>query len=360
MNADAPAPRSAPGEGAAGRAAGRVGAALPVFQAGMGGIAGPRLVAAVAEAGGAGIVGLYKHPPQEITALIAETAGLTGRAFGINLVPEVVSEAVLVDQVRAVLAAPAETPPFVSFYGLPPRAAITPARDVGREVIVQIGSVFDAVEAVNRGATQLIIQGHEAGGHHLSRRPMADLVAALVERLPAVPVIAAGGISSGEAAAAAAAAGADAVLAGTAFICAAESAAHDVYRAKVMAACAADTVVSDRFEIGWPGRPHRVLRNAVTEAAVPPEPAFIGRTVLFGRPYPVPRGSAAVPTIHSSGRIEEMALYCGTGCDAVTRIEPAAAIVARLATGFAAGRNVSATDPTVTAAPVTPVTARAG
>ncbi|MFD0390946.1 nitronate monooxygenase [Tistrella bauzanensis] len=85
---------------APGRAAALVDARLPVFQAGMGGIAGPCLVAAVAEAGGAGIIGLYKHNPDEIAALIAEAADLTDRPFGINLVPEVVSEPTLLDQVR--------------------------------------------------------------------------------------------------------------------------------------------------------------------------------------------------------------------------------------------------------------------
>lgn len=336
--ASADAPRPIADATAAGRAAGLVDARLPVFQAGMGGVAGPRLVAAVAEAGGAGIIGLYKHNPDEIAALIAEAAALTARPFGINLVPEVVSEPTLLDQVRGVVRAPAARP-FVSFYGLPPMAAIRLARDAGRAVIVQTGSVFDAVEAVRGGAGAIIIQGHEAGGHHLSARGVLDLVAAVAERLPETPLIAAGGISTAAAARMAAEAGADAVLAGTAFICAAESAAHDQYRARVLAAGGADdTVITDRFEIGWAGRRHRVLRNAVTEAATPPPPTFIGRTVLFGRPYPVPAGSAAVPTIHTSGRVDDMALYCGTGCGAVTAIEPAADIVRRLAAGVAQGR----------------------
>ncbi|GGB36346.1 hypothetical protein GCM10011505_17260 [Tistrella bauzanensis] len=337
---------------APGRAAALVDARLPVFQAGMGGIAGPCLVAAVAEAGGAGIIGLYKHNPDEIAALIAEAADLTDRPFGINLVPEVVSEPTLLDQVRGVTQAPAARP-FVTFYGLPPAAAIRLARDAGRVVIVQTGSVFDAVEAVRRGAGAIVIQGHEAGGHHLSARGVLDLVAAVAERLPEIPLIAAGGISDANAAAMAAAAGADAVLAGTAFICATESAAHDHYRARVLTATGADqTVITDRFEIGWAGRRHRVLRNAVTEAATPPAPTFIGRTVLFGRPYPVPCGSAAVPTIHTSGRIDDMALYCGTGCDAVTAIEPAADIVRRLAAGVAQGRAARRPDarPAATAA----------
>jgi nitronate monooxygenase len=93
----------------------------------------------------------------------------------------------------------------------------------------------------------------------------------------------------------------------------------------VIGADESDTVITDVYEIGWPGRRHRVLATAVTR-----EPGqarkFIGRTVVEGTPYLVPRFSAAVPTDTTSGRVEEMALYCGLSCG-TRSVEMAAADV---------------------------------
>ena len=58
---------------------------------------------------------------------------------------------------------------------------------------------------------------------------------------------------------------------------------------------------------------------------------FIGRTVVEGKPYLIPRFSAAAPTEATSGRIEEMAMYCGLSCGAISGGKPAAEIVADFA-----------------------------
>jgi nitronate monooxygenase len=73
-----------------------------------------------------------------------------------------------------------------------------------------------------------------------------------------------------------------------------------------------------------------VLATAAT--ADPGLPAkFIGRTVVEGKPYLVPRFSAAVPTEATSGRIEEMALYCGRSCSEINEEVSAADVVAAFA-----------------------------
>jgi nitronate monooxygenase len=58
---------------------------------------------------------------------------------------------------------------------------------------------------------------------------------------------------------------------------------------------------------------------------------FIGRTEVEGRPYLVPRFSSAVPTTATTGRIEEMAMYCGLSCGAVPAQVSAADVVAAFA-----------------------------
>jgi nitronate monooxygenase len=73
-----------------------------------------------------------------------------------------------------------------------------------------------------------------------------------------------------------------------------------------------------------------VLATAVTSD---PKQAknFIGRTVVEGKSYLVPRFSAAVPTDATSGRIEEMAMYCGLSCGSVSAELAAADVVAEFA-----------------------------
>src|SRR5438874_8162719 len=89
-----------------------------------------------------------------------------------------------------------------------------------------------------------------------------------------VPVLAAGGIGTGRAMAAALAAGADGVRVGTRFVAAAEFPGHPVYTDGLVRAAAQDTVYTQRFAIGFPNAPHRVLRSSLEAAE-----AFEGEVV---------------------------------------------------------------------------------
>ncbi|MFG3223978.1 NAD(P)H-dependent flavin oxidoreductase [Kitasatospora sp. NPDC048194] len=309
-------------------AASVLGLRVSLLQSGMGGVAGSELACAVSNAGAAGCVGGYKLAGSALSAILARLVSGTDRPVGVNLIPEVVGPDELDRQVAQVLD---ETPHRVhlSFFGMPDDAVFDRVTAAGRQLVVQVGSVPDGVHAADRGAV-VVAQGIEAGGHLLGTQRRDDLVGALRALLPDACLVASGGIGSPEEAARALAAGADGVLLGTAFVVAHQARAHARFKSAVTAADQADTVISDVYEIGWPGRRHRVLATAVT--ADPSLPAkFIGKTVVEGKPYLVPRFSAAVPTDATSGRIEEMALYCGQSCGEITEEAPAADIVAAFA-----------------------------
>ncbi|GAA3132355.1 hypothetical protein GCM10017687_55270 [Streptomyces echinatus] len=205
--------------------------------------------------------------------------------------------------------------------------------------MVQVGTVEDGVHAAARGAV-VVAQGIEAGGHLLGTSRRDDLMGALRARVPDACLVASGGIGSPGEAARALAAGADGVLLGTAFVVAHESRAHARFKSAVTDADETDTVITDVYEIGWPGRRHRVLATAVT--ADPGQPAkFIGKTLVEGKPYLVPRFSAAVPTEATSGRIEEMALYCGRSCGEISEEVSAADVVAAFARVLAGAEVVN-------------------
>ncbi|WP_405008928.1 NAD(P)H-dependent flavin oxidoreductase [Kitasatospora sp. NBC_01539] len=313
----------APAEAAA-RGCRALGTDLPLVQAGMGGIASPALAAAVSDAGALGTVALYRSDGPQSAALIADTARRTGRGFGVNVIPEVAGR-VLAEQVRALMET-ADRPLLLNSYGLPPEQHVREVLAAGHRLLVQVGTAADAAAAADLGAHAIVLQGVEAGGHHLGGGSTADLLAAY-DLAP--PVFVAGAVATGADLVEALRAGANGALCGTAFVATAESAAHDAYKRALVGAGPGDTVVTERFSIGWPGRSHRVLRSPVTEAAEPPPATFVAWTTVMGARRPVPRGSAAAPTVEADGRVDEMARYAGLGCGRVTAIEPAAVVVAR-------------------------------
>ncbi|MFE1787686.1 NAD(P)H-dependent flavin oxidoreductase [Streptomyces sp. NPDC059525] len=305
-----------------------LGADVSLLQSGMGGVAGTELACAVSNAGAVGCAGGYKLSGDALSDMLVRLAAGTDRPVGVNLIPEVVGPAELRRQVEQVLD---ETPENVhlSFFGMPEDTVLTRVSAAGRPLVVQVGTVTDGLRAAERGAV-VVAQGVEAGGHLLGTEHRGELLAALRARLPGACLVASGGIGSPADAARALAEGADGVLLGTAFVVARESKAHPAFKAAVTAARRSDTVITDVYEIGWPGRRHRVLATAAT--ADPHQPKkFIGRTVVEGKPYLVPRFSAAVPTEATTGRIEEMAMYCGLSCGAVSEEASAAEVVATYA-----------------------------
>jgi nitronate monooxygenase len=312
-----------------------LGVRFPVVQAGMGGVAGPRLAAAVSRAGALGTVALYRSPAAGCARLVSEAAALTDRPFAVGVVPEVAGP-LLTEQLAAVLAA-ADRPLVLTSFGPPPAAFAAAVRAAGHRLLVQVGTAEQAGAAFDQGADLLALQGAEAGGRHLGAVPARLLLAQVVAHGLPVPLLTAGGLHDGRQLRAAAAAGAHGAVVGTLFAAAAESRAHPDYRGALVAAGPGTTVVTDRFALGWPGRRHRVLAGPVTDAERPPPAAVIGWLTQDGVRHPVPRGAATVPTDRVEGAIDEMARYAGTGSAAIRAVLPAARLVERLRAEAAAG-----------------------
>ncbi|MFK0256271.1 NAD(P)H-dependent flavin oxidoreductase [Streptomyces sp. NPDC090445] len=331
------------------RLAARLGLELPLLQAGMGAVAGPALCAEVSRAGAGGTLALFKEPPARAARLVREVAAATSRPFGVNVVPEVTGPAACLNQLRAVLP---ELPRggFVTTFGLPDADAARAVLGAGHPLVVQVGTPEDADTALGLGAAVLVLQGTEAGGHLLGRLPVDTLLSGVRSRYPHAVLAVAGGIATGRDLADAVARGADGAMAGTLFVPAAESTAHPEFKRWVVEAVAEDTLVTSLFDIGWPHRLHRVLRNPLTDTADRAPATFIATTRVDGREYPVPRYSAAAPGDGTTGRIEEMALYCGRSCTRVTALHPAAATVARVRREYESARRTGPSPPDATTA----------
>ena len=140
------------------------------------------------------------------------------------------------------------------FYGDPDSDLVNRGHAAGALVAWQVGSVSEASAAAEAGCDVIVAQGTEAGGHvrgKLALFPLLEQVLGMV----GVPVVAAGGISTGRTVAAALAAGADAVRVGTRFAAARESAAHPDYVEALLRAAGEDTVLTEAFGVDWPRRP---------------------------------------------------------------------------------------------------------
>lgn len=149
-----------------------------------------------------------------------------------------------------------------------------------------------------------------------------------------VPVLAAGGIGDARGVAAALSAGAAGVRMGTRFLAASESGVHPLYREALIAASAADSVLTDDFRIDWPDElsSSRVLRGSL-EAAHDFEGDVVGEIALGGSRLSVPRFSTAPPVPASSGAIEAMPMYAGESVRFVRSEESASDIVQEVARG---------------------------
>jgi NAD(P)H-dependent flavin oxidoreductase YrpB (nitropropane dioxygenase family) len=301
-----------------------------LVQAPIGSCATPELAAAVGEAGALGSLACTWTAPERIGALVARVRERTDRPFATNLVLSFDVDA----QLEALLAARV---PVVTFsWGQPGPERIARCHAAGARAVVQAGSAAGARQACADGADVLIAQGVEAGGHVQSTTPLSDLLAAVLAEAGGTPVIAAGGLATRADIDRVRAQGAAGAMLGTRFVATAESAAHDDYKAALVAADGSQTVLTICFDGGWPHAQHRVLRNATLdrwEAAGCPGPGSrpdeLGLTVTrLGQG--IPRYADFPPLAGDAGAVGEMCLYAGAGCGSIRDVPSAAELVARL------------------------------
>lgn len=241
-----------------------IGLRVPIVNAPMGGAAGGTLAAAVSRAGGLGMVGMGSAGTVE--RLDAELCHLRklGAAFGVGLV-----DWALAEQPELLPTALAARPALLSVSFGETWHWIRRAHDAGVLTAVQVSDLRSAHRAADAGVDVLVARGAEAGGHGAPLVGTLPLLAEILDEL-SVPVLAAGGISSGRALAAVLAAGASAAWIGTAFAACAESLTAEPARRVLLGAGDTDTVTTRVFDVAqgypWPQElPERVVRDAVVD-----------------------------------------------------------------------------------------------
>ena len=300
-----------------------VGCTVPIQQAAIGSLANVRLAAAVADAGGLGLVSVAGLPPDLLTNVLRDLRSRTRGATGCNFTMPFVED----DVAECVTIAAQHVRVIDFFWGEPDEALVSTVHRHGALACWQIGSVEEAAAAERAGCDFIIAQGIEAGGHVRGRIGVLPLLGRVLDAVH-IPVLAAGGIADGRGLAAVLAAGAAGARIGTRFVASVEADAHPIYVQALIDASAEDTVYTDRFSVDWPNAPHRVLRSSI-EAAEAFDGDIVGeRTNRYtGQRFPVKRWAIGTALRTTTGAIEAMALWAGEGVGSVQALQPAGHIV---------------------------------
>ncbi len=301
-----------------------VGCRHPVQLAAMSGIATAALAAAVSNAGGLGMIGVGRSTRAAIDATLADIASLTARGGGVPVGAGFIVE--FLD--RELLDAVVDQLPVIEFFWGRPDPALVPA---GRVTGWQVGSVDEALAAVDAGCRYVVAQGVEAGGHVRGTIALTDLLPAVRAALDdSISIVAAGGIGTAAHARRAFDLGADAVRVGTRFVAAEESNAHPRYVERLAATNSGETTLTEAFGVNWPDAPHRVLTSSVM-AAEQADPVVGAAQLADGSIREIPRWFVSPPTRNVVGDVDAMALYAGEGSTAwVTGPQSAATILSEL------------------------------
>jgi len=226
-----------------------LGIPLPILQGAMQGAGGPMLVAAVAEAGGLGVLPTFGGNEATLRADIEQTRALTKKPFGVNITP--IGRAFT--QSRAAICIEMGVKIVTTGRGDPGLNIVEMLKTAGTIVIPVIPSVRHAKRVEAEGADAIVASGCEAGGHVGTVTTLA-LVPQVVDAVK-VPVIAAGGIGDARGFVAALALGACGIQLGTRLIATPESEASSIYKRRIIDAAETDTVVTELLT----GKPVRTL-----------------------------------------------------------------------------------------------------
>ena len=290
---------------------------LPIFLAGMGGVAYAEVCAAVSEAGGFGTLGMATASPAGIREQMREVRRRTSRPFGVDLLAALPEQ--MIAAIDVIIGEGASA--FIAGLGVP-EAVIDRCHAAGLKVMSLCGKVSHAVHAARAGCDVVVAQGTEAGGHTGQIAGLA-LIPQVVDAVD-VPVLAAGGLVDGRGLAAALALGAQGVWMGTRFIASHEARAAQSFKKKIAEARAEDTTITRCYS----GKPMRVLRNAYV-ADWEKRPAEI-------RPFPeqmrISAESGVLGMALGAGDLdpERACMPTGQGCGGIHDVASCAEIVERV------------------------------
>jgi len=233
-----------------------VGIEYPIVLSGMSWISTPKMVAAVSNAGGLGILATGPLNSGQTKEAIREIRKLTDKPFGANaslMFPGAVENAKVLLQ---------EKVPVINFALGKGDWIVKEAHKYGGKVFATVVNLKHAKRAQDFGTDAVIATGQEAAAHGEDVTSLV-LIPHLAENLK-IPVIAAGGFADGRGIAAALALGAEGVAMGTRLMTTKESPLHENYKKLTQEKDVYDTLFSKRFD----GILCRVMKTDAAKKAI--------------------------------------------------------------------------------------------
>lgn len=287
-----------------------LGIEFPILQGGMAWVSDAPLACAVSNGGGLGIISAMNADANYLRNEIKKARTLTDKPFGVNIM----LMSPFVDEVAQVVAK--ERVPVVTTGAGNPSKYMRAWLEAGIKVIPVVPSTAVAKLVVRSGATAVIAEGCESGGHvgELTTMTLVPLVCDAVN----VPVIAAGGIADGRGMAAALMLGAVGVQVGTRFLVAEECTIHENYKEKVLLAKDIDTTTAGKRL----GHPVRALKNTFMREFVRMEyDSSITNEQLEAY------GAGALRLAAREGDVKNGSVMFGQAAALVKKVQPAAQIL---------------------------------
>jgi len=210
----------------------------PIIQAGMVWCSGWKLAAAVSNAGGLGLIGAGSMNPGTLREHVQKCKAATGQPFGVN-VPLMYPQ---IEEIMQIILE--EKVPVVFTSAGNPKTWTATLKSAGIKVAHVVSSSRFAIKCAEAGVDAVVAEGFEAGGHNGREETTTFALIPQVRKAIDLPLIAAGGIGSGEAMAAAFALGAEGVQVGTRFALTNESSASEAFKQRCISLNEGDTVLS--------------------------------------------------------------------------------------------------------------------
>ena len=210
----------------------------PIIQGGMIWNSGYKLASAVSNAGGLGLIGAGSMYPEVLREHIQKCKLATNKPFGVNvpmLYPNIeeIMKIIVDEGVKIVFTSAGNPKTWTSFL-----------KDNNITVVHVVSSSKFALKAQDAGVDAVVAEGFEAGGHNGREETTTLTLIPMVKEQISIPLIAAGGIATGQGMLAAMALGADGVQLGSRFAASIESAAHDNFKQTILETNEGDTVLT--------------------------------------------------------------------------------------------------------------------
>jgi enoyl-[acyl-carrier protein] reductase II len=222
----------------------------PIIQAGMVWCSGWRLASAVSNHGGLGLIGAGSMHPETLREHIQKTKQATDKPFGVN-VPLFYPE---LETIMNIIAE--ENVPVVFTSAGSPKKYTSWLKERGIKVAHVIASSAFALKCEEAGVDAIVAEGFEAGGHDGKEETTTLALIPAVRKVTSLPLLAAGGIATGEAMLAVLALGAEGVQIGSRFAVSEESSAHPEFKKLILGLKEGDTKLALK-KVG----PVRLVKN---------------------------------------------------------------------------------------------------